>query len=199
MAPPKPLNLGIAFSLLRRWEDSTRCFHNAKEAERYNAVFWEWFGDDCFQARMYDIAIEAFKNAKSSESISMLEVRRVVMKIGRAYEHKGDLEKAIRMYEKGFGLVGFSPRDSIWSIVRLGRAYAAKREHETEIELYEKLVEIEPKAWWAWQYLWEAYQITGDTGGAVKAYERAVKDNPFIVLYTSDPSQNSKACTRGAP
>ena len=152
-----PLNLGIAYSLLRLWQDSISCFQAAKVTERRNAIFWEWFGDDCFHAKSYDAAIEGYRQAKGIEGVGVLDVRRVALKMGRAYEAKGLLDKAICSYEAGLGPVELNPLDKIWNIFRLGRLYASKNDHGSATNLYEKIMKIESNMSWAWQHLSDVY------------------------------------------
>jgi cytochrome c-type biogenesis protein CcmH/NrfG len=93
---------------------------------------------------------------------------------GDAYQHAGDLKRAIRGFEEGLK-INPSSTDLLW---RLGSLYTENGELGKGREFIAKLLAVDAKNVNGWATLGDNYRKSGNYPDAEKAYERALALQP---------------------
>ena len=100
---------------------------------------------------------------------------------GNTYSDKGDLDKAIELYQKSLSV---NPRyDKAY--FNMGNMYRRKKEYDKAIELYKKAIELNPKKDDAYFYMARTYGYLKEYDNAIKAYKKSVAINPsrYVAYY----------------
>ena len=113
----------------------------------------------------YDAAAEEFRNG-----LAISESAELLLNLGVAVEHAGDVQEARRCYER---VVTLAPTDSR-PHANLGALAARRGALDEAIACHRKAVDLNPDDPWLSFNLGAALEENGDDGGAVHAYEAAI-------------------------
>jgi tetratricopeptide (TPR) repeat protein len=108
-------NIGMAYFLLQRWDDSLRCFEAVSDKPNTAFENWTYRGRAYHKKRDFEKAIQALKHAVQIDP----KQSSGWVNIGKTYYKKGDYSLAIEALEKAIEIRKDDGR--IWQ--KLGRAY----------------------------------------------------------------------------
>jgi tetratricopeptide (TPR) repeat protein len=112
-------NIGAAYFLLHRWDDSLRYFEAIPDTPTTAFENWTYRGRAYHKKRDFEKAIHAFRNALDTS-----ETASGYVNLGKTYHKQGDQDLAIDAFEKALE-ISYDPG----IFARLGRALAAKSDH----------------------------------------------------------------------
>ena len=169
-------NLGFAFYAVRHWGNAILSLEKAIDNVEENIRIVGYLHRACMRTGDVDRAIRRLK--EMTETCPSLAWTWEYL--GDACLASGDYEGAIQAYS-----VAFEEDDILfrpWPMFRfehLHEAYMQMNDYDGEIAVFERaVVGYGHHAWWAWQYLAEAYKAKGDLQLVVNVYERAQEQNP---------------------
>jgi len=178
-------NLAILYESEGRTKDALEVLKSGKEniPSSYE-LFFNYVGL-LVRAGLFDEAVRVF-NEKSYFQVE--SDPQLLNELGIAYSRKGDLEKAIEIYEKALAL------DNKYPALHnnLGAAYLSlslrKRDSkifQKSLESFKKAIELDPQYPLPYNGLGMAYRQAGNLEGAISCWEKALALNPDFgpVLY----------------
>lgn len=171
---PRDESLGDGFRGLSLWNESRLCYMRATGVDSKNLRVWLNLRHTCMKLKDHDGSIGAL-----TESLKLNKCWTRLADLGTQLRLKGDLEAAITAFEEAIQLLRKDERLSDFlhhvphMFLDLGAIYASRKDYFNEIRTFEKLVEYDPKSWWAWQCLREAYTAIGDIRGTIDVHRTA--------------------------
>ncbi len=99
--------------------------------------------------------------------------------LGQVYEKQGQLSLALQAYQSAIELrsapeaIALQP-ENVELLFSCGKICASLEQWEQAINHYQKALQQNPQRWEIYHYLGDALVASGDTKGAIAAYERAV-------------------------
>jgi tetratricopeptide (TPR) repeat protein len=131
---------------------------------------WSSKGDDAYNFKLYDKAIEYYKEAIKIDPMYV----NAYYNIGIAYGQKGDYDEALQMFKKA---VIISPNDETL-YYGVGAAYSKKESHDKAIKMYKKALDINPEYVEAYYNMGLEYVDKGEYDKAIEMFEKTVSLNP---------------------
>ncbi|MFB0518488.1 MAG: tetratricopeptide repeat protein [Acidobacteriota bacterium] len=127
-------------------------------------------GNELFQQRRYDEAIEKFQQVVNSAP----EYYRFYVNLGNCYKEKGDYQKAIDNYMK---VLEQEPEQTA-ALLNIGESYVLMDKTEEAIIYFEKVIAQNPTDPVIFYNLGETYAIAGNHEKALESYQKAAELKP---------------------
>jgi len=165
-------NLGIAFGVLRLWDEAAEHLGALVNTEDITEDIQECLIISLFESRQYDKVVNVVASL-DPHSLSPKLKFELKFLLGCAIQGKGDttgIDKAIEAFEASHATAGI-----LFPItpIRLHRLYASKGDMDGIIKIYETVVGKYPSLWWGWQLLCVASLAGRDINASVDVYRRA--------------------------
>jgi O-antigen biosynthesis protein len=92
--------------------------------------------------------------------------------LARAYEAKGDFDRAIESYEKA---IEIQPEQPFWVYRHIGFALRQQERLEEAIKHYQKAIELQPDDAGIYSLMGQVQKLVGDLEGAIASYQTAIE------------------------
>ncbi|MEM7374840.1 MAG: tetratricopeptide repeat protein [Bacteroidota bacterium] len=179
--------VGKVKELNLKFREATKYFRWAAELDKDNTLYSLYYGNNLIDTANYDQAIVYFKKSlKSLSNIDSSEFATRYNRLGRAYNLKGEYDRAITYYQSALAIDTTALGKNHPSVARdynsLGSAYYYKGDYDRTITFYQSALSIDtialgknhPEVATCYNNLGIAYAYKGDYDRAITFYQSAL-------------------------